>query len=79
MMVLPANDAERATIALDLGAGDIIYDPFDPAEMAVRPKNAIAPQTPSRPFARGPLCRDADGHHGPADRIVQSALRHVSA
>lgn len=41
MMVLPANDAERATIALDLGAGEIIYDPFDPAEMAVRLKTQL--------------------------------------
>ena len=41
MMVLPANDAERATITLDLGAGDIIYDPFDPAEMAVRLKTQL--------------------------------------
>ena len=41
MMVLPANDAERAAIALDLGAGDIIYDPFDPAEMAVRLKTQL--------------------------------------
>lgn len=36
LMILPAGDSERAAIALDLGAGDILYDPFDPAELAVR-------------------------------------------
>jgi len=32
--ILPDGDAERAAIALDLGASDILYDPFDPEELA---------------------------------------------
>ncbi len=36
MMVLPSGDSERAAIALDLGAGDILYEPLDTDELAVR-------------------------------------------
>ncbi|MBO6603185.1 MAG: diguanylate cyclase [Roseicyclus sp.] len=36
VMVLPAADCERAAIALDLGAGDILYEPVDADELAVR-------------------------------------------
>lgn len=36
VMILPAGDSERAAIALDLGASDIVYDPFDPQELAIR-------------------------------------------
>ncbi len=36
VMILPKNDAERGAVALDLGAGDILYDPFQPEELAVR-------------------------------------------
>ncbi|MDG3040615.1 diguanylate cyclase domain-containing protein [Roseicyclus marinus] len=36
VMILPDGDAERAAIALDLGAHDILYDPFDAAELAIR-------------------------------------------
>lgn len=36
VMILPRNDAERGAVALDLGAGDILYDPFRPEELAVR-------------------------------------------
>jgi two-component system cell cycle response regulator len=36
VMILPEGDSERAAIALDLGAHDILYDPFDPQELALR-------------------------------------------
>ncbi|PIV72646.1 MAG: diguanylate cyclase response regulator [Rhodobacteraceae bacterium CG17_big_fil_post_rev_8_21_14_2_50_65_11] len=36
LMILPPGDAERGAVALDLGAGDILYDPFDPEELALR-------------------------------------------
>lgn len=36
VMILPAGDSERAAIALDLGAHDILYDPFDAQELALR-------------------------------------------
>jgi two-component system cell cycle response regulator len=36
LMLLPPGDAERGAVALDLGAGDILYDPFDPEELALR-------------------------------------------
>jgi two-component system cell cycle response regulator len=36
VMILPAGDSERAAIALDLGAHDILYDPFDAQELAIR-------------------------------------------
>jgi two-component system cell cycle response regulator len=36
VMILPDGDSERAAIALDLGASDILYDPFDPQELAIR-------------------------------------------
>jgi two-component system cell cycle response regulator len=42
LVILPAGDSERAAIALDLGAGDILYDPFDPSELAVRIKTQLA-------------------------------------
>ncbi len=41
VMILPKDDAERGAVALDLGAGDILYDPFDPAELAVRIKTQL--------------------------------------
>ncbi len=42
VVILPAGDSERAAIALDLGAADILYDPFDPAELAVRVRTQLA-------------------------------------
>jgi two-component system cell cycle response regulator len=36
LMVLPEGDSERAAIALDLGASDILYDPVDTQEMEIR-------------------------------------------
>ncbi len=36
VMILPQGDSERAAIALDLGAHDILYDPFDAQELAIR-------------------------------------------
>jgi len=36
VVILPEGDSERAAIALDLGASDILYDPFDPEELAIR-------------------------------------------
>lgn len=36
LMILPQGDTERGAVALDLGAGDILYDPFDIGELAVR-------------------------------------------
>ncbi len=36
LMILPQGDSERAAIALDLGAHDILYDPFDAEELAIR-------------------------------------------
>lgn len=36
LAILPPNDRERGAVALDLGAGDILYDPFDPEELALR-------------------------------------------
>ncbi len=41
LMLLPKGDSERGAVALDLGAGDILYDPFDPAELAVRIKTQL--------------------------------------
>jgi two-component system cell cycle response regulator len=35
-MVLPEGDTERAAIALDLGASDILYAPVDTQELAIR-------------------------------------------
>jgi two-component system cell cycle response regulator len=36
VIILPEGDRERAAIALDLGAHDILYDPFDAQELALR-------------------------------------------
>jgi two-component system cell cycle response regulator len=36
LMVLPEGDSERAAIALDLGASDILYAPVDTQELAIR-------------------------------------------
>lgn len=36
LMILPPGDDERGAVALDLGAGDILYDPFDAEELALR-------------------------------------------
>ena len=36
IMILPEGDSERAAIALDLGAHDILYDSFDAQELALR-------------------------------------------
>lgn len=36
LMVLPEGDSERAAIALDLGASDILYEPVDTQELAIR-------------------------------------------
>lgn len=36
LMILPEGDSERAAIALDLGAHDILYDSFDAQELALR-------------------------------------------
>ncbi|WJY20218.1 diguanylate cyclase [Fontisubflavum oceani] len=41
LMILPSGDAERAAIALDLGAGDILYEPLDADELAVRIKTQL--------------------------------------
>ena len=35
-VILPQGDRERAAIAFDLGATDILYDPFNPEELAIR-------------------------------------------
>ena len=36
VLVLPEGDTERAAIALDLGASDILYAPVDTQELAIR-------------------------------------------
>lgn len=36
IMILPEGDSERAAIALDLGANDVLHDPFDAKELAIR-------------------------------------------
>ncbi len=36
VMILPEGDSERAAIALDLGASDVLHDPFDAKELAIR-------------------------------------------
>lgn len=36
IMILPEGDSERAAIALDLGASDVLHDPFDAKELAIR-------------------------------------------
>lgn len=36
VMILPEGDSERAAIALDLGANDVLHDPFDAQELAIR-------------------------------------------
>lgn len=36
IMILPEGDSERAAIALDLGASDVLHDPFDSKELAIR-------------------------------------------
>jgi len=36
VVILPEGDRERAAIALDLGASDILHDPFDAEELAIR-------------------------------------------
>ncbi|WP_341860756.1 diguanylate cyclase [Gymnodinialimonas sp. 57CJ19] len=36
VMILPKGDSERAAIALDLGASDVLHDPFDAEELAIR-------------------------------------------
>ena len=36
VMILPEGDTERAAIALDLGANDVLHDPFDAKELAIR-------------------------------------------
>lgn len=41
VMILPRGDIERGAVALDLGAGDILYDQFDPAELSVRIKTQL--------------------------------------
>jgi two-component system cell cycle response regulator len=42
VMILPQGDSERAAIALDLGAHDILYDPIDPQELALRIRTQLA-------------------------------------
>ncbi|QBY01415.1 diguanylate cyclase [Rhodophyticola sp. CCM32] len=41
LMILPNEDSERAAIALDLGAGDILYEHLDADELAVRIKTQL--------------------------------------
>ncbi len=41
VMILPCRDTERAAVALDLGAGDIVHEPFDPGELSVRIKTQL--------------------------------------
>lgn len=36
VMILPEGDTERAAIALDLGASDVLHEPFDAKELAIR-------------------------------------------
>lgn len=36
VMILPQGESERAAIALDLGASDILYNPLDAEELAIR-------------------------------------------
>lgn len=36
VMILPEGDSERAAIALDLGANDVLHNPFDAQELAIR-------------------------------------------
>lgn len=42
MVLLPKSDSERAATALDLGAADICYEPFEPGEIAVRIQAQLA-------------------------------------
>ncbi|AHM02504.1 Pole remodelling regulatory diguanylate cyclase [Roseibacterium elongatum DSM 19469] len=42
IMILPEGDSERAASALDLGASDILFDPFDPQELAIRIRAQLA-------------------------------------
>ncbi len=42
VVILPEGDTERAAIALDLGASDILHDPFDPEELALRIRTQIS-------------------------------------
>ncbi len=42
VMILPEGDSERAAIALDLGAHDILYDSFDAQELALRIRTQLA-------------------------------------
>jgi DNA-binding response OmpR family regulator len=53
-MVLPEDDTERAAIALDLGASDILYAPVDTQELAIRIRAQFAPQAAGGQAARQP-------------------------
>ncbi len=41
VVILPEGDSERGAVALDLGAADILYDPFDPEELVLRIKTQM--------------------------------------
>jgi two-component system cell cycle response regulator len=51
-MVLPEGDTERAAIALDLGASDILYAPVDTQELAIRIRAQLDRKRQGRQAAR---------------------------
>jgi two-component system cell cycle response regulator len=52
LMVLPEGDTERAAIALDLGASDILYAPVDTQELAIRIRAQLDRKRQGRQAAR---------------------------
>lgn len=41
IMILPTGDRDRAATALDLGASDVIFEPVDPRELAIRVRSQL--------------------------------------
>jgi CheY-like chemotaxis protein len=75
LMVLPEDDTERAAIALDLGASDILYAPVDTQELAIRIRAQLRPQAAGGQAARQPAGGPGTGRDRQPDGPAQPALR----
>ena len=79
-MILPEGDSERAAIALDLGAHDILYEPVDAQELAIRIRAQLGRKRagPTGCAPRWQAGLDMAVTDSP-DRAAQPPLRHVPA
>jgi hypothetical protein len=74
LMVLPEGDTERAAIALDLGASDILYAPVDTQELAIRIRAQLDRKRQGRQAARQPPRGPGTGRDRQPDGAAQPAL-----